>query len=459
MTESDAYRNWTPAAQQAALERLRRAQNDTWRPFYCRVPTCDGKPHDDWKWNHARADQRPPTDDEWFLWLLMSGRGAGKTRTGAEFTQRMTEVTGRIAIVAATGADVRDTCLEGESGILTIARPGFRPDYQPSKRRLTWPNGCVGTTFSAEEPDRLRGPEHGFAWIDEPAHWPLVQEAWDNLLMGLRIGRRPRVIASSTPKPRQWVKDQVADPRTRVSKASTYANLDNLAPTFAERVIKRYEGTRLGRQELHGELLEDVEGALWNWDMIEPHRVAALPEGGRIVVGVDPAGTAKRTSDETGIIVCARVGDDYYVAGDRSGRFSPLGWARAVDAAYDDWSADAVVPEVTYGQDMVIHTLRSADVSNKRIIPVHSRRGKAIRAEPVVGLYEQGRVHHVGVLPELEAELTEWQPYESTDSPNRLDAMVHAITLLSRRASRVDVAMPSGLRDELAARRRIGRIA
>src|SRR5262245_4481401 len=194
---ADAYRQWTPAAQQKALERLRATQRDSWRPFYCtRIdadgrPCCDGKPHDEWAWNHARADQHPPTDDEWLLWLLLSGRGSGKTRTGSEYTHRMTKVTGRLAVVAGTGADARDIMIEGEAGLLTVAPPGGLPHYEPSKRRLTWPNGAVGTVFSAEEPDRLRGPEHGYAWVDEPAHFPLVQEMWDNLMFGLRIGRRP----------------------------------------------------------------------------------------------------------------------------------------------------------------------------------------------------------------------------------------------------------------------------
>lgn len=448
----DAYKAWTNGAQQQALERLRRAQNEAWRPFYCKNPTCDGKPHDEWTWNHARADQRPPTDPDWFLWLLLSGRGAGKTRTGAEYTQRMTEVVPRIAIVAATGADVRDTCLEGESGILTIARPGWRAEYQPSKRRLTWPNGCIGTTFSAEEPDRLRGPEHGYAWIDEPAHWPLLVDAWDNLLFGLRIGKRPRVVATSTPKPRPWVKEQVKDPRTRVARASTYANLDNLAPTFAETVIKRFEGTRLGRQELYGEVLEDVEGALWTWDMIEPHRVPRPDGFDRVVVGVDPAGTAKPSSDETGIIVMANIADHLYVLADRSGRYSPFGWAKVIEAAVDDFAADAVIVETNFGNDLVISNLKQASVK-ARVIGVQSRRGKSIRAEPVVGVYEQGRVHHCAVLAELEEELTTWQPYESRDSPNRLDALVHAATALIGRRSEGSIATPAQLDRRLAQQR------
>lgn len=443
--DPEIYKQWSPAAQAKALEALRAAQSDTWRPFYCPKPGCDGAPHDRWEWNHARADQHPPAGSDWLVWLLKSGRGGGKTRSGSEYTHRMTEATNRIAIVGATGADVRDTMLEGEAGVITISPPGKRPHYEPSKRRLTWPNGCIGTTFSAEEPDRLRGPEHGYAWVDEAAHIPLIQEAWDNLMFGLRIGRRPRAVVTTTPKPRPWLRELINDPLTRVTTTSTYANLDNLAPTFAELVIKRYEGTRLGRQELHGEMLEDVEGALWTWDMIEPDRLALAPEQmQRVVVAVDPAGGAKPSNDETGIVVLGRLDEHLYVLADRSGRFSPYGWALAVDAAYQDFSADAVVAETNYGGEMVTNNLRSAGVA-KRVIKVHSRRGKAIRAEPIVGVYEQHRVHHVGTFSELEEELTSWQPYEDRASPNRLDAMVHGATDLLGAKMAGSLASPSSL--------------
>jgi len=442
---TDAYKSWTPQAQQKALEALKARADNEWRPFYCARPACDGRPHEEWAWNHARQDQHPPADNDWLTWLLLSGRGSGKTRTGAEYTHRMSDVTGRMAIVGATGADTRDVMIEGESGLMTIAPPGKRPRYEPSKRRLTWPSGCIGTMFSGEEPDRLRGPEHGYAWIDEPAHIALIQEVWDNLMFGLRIGRRPRVVATSTPKPRPWVKELVKDPTTRIARASTYDNLDNLAPAFADRVIKRYQGTRLGRQELHGEILEDVEGALWTWEMIEPDRVAIAPPMDRVVIGVDPAGGAKRTNDETGIIVIGRSGNDIYPLADRSGRMSPYGWAMAVDAAFEEFSADAVVAETNYGGEMVTSNLRQAGVP-KRVIGVHSRRGKAIRAEPIVAVYEQHRAHHVGTFDELEEELTSWQPYEDRDSPNRLDALVHAATELLGRSQVGAIASPSQLR-------------
>jgi phage terminase large subunit-like protein len=445
VSDVDAYRDWSPQAQRKALEALQRARNDAWRPFYCPRVDCDGLPHDDWAWNHAREDQKPPTDAEWLTWLLLSGRGAGKTRTGAEYTHRMAEVTGRMALVGATGPDARDVMVEGESGLLTIARPGWKPHFEPSKRRLTWPNGCVATIFSAEEPDRIRGPEHGYAWVDEPAHFALITDVWDNLMFGLRIGRRPRVVATTTPKPRPWVKEISRDPRTRVAKASTYDNLVNLAPAFAETILKKYQGTRLGRQELHGEILEDVEGALWTWELIEPDRVVRAPEMDRVVIAVDPAGGSKRTNDETGIVALGRSGDHIYVLGDRSGRMSPYGWAMAVDAIYADVSADAVVAETNYGGEMVTANLRQAGVA-KRVIGVHSRRGKAIRAEPIVAVYEQHRAHHVGTFAELEEELTTWQPYEDKDSPNRLDALVHGATELLGRNQMATLTSPAQLR-------------
>lgn len=446
--DPDAYRNWTPAAQQAALERMQRMANDRWRPFYCKRADCDGKPHGEWTWNHARADQRPPTDREWLTWLLKSGRGAGKTRVGSEYTHRMTKVVSRIAIVGATGADVRDTMLEGESGILTIAPPGSRPRYEPSKRRLTWPNGCVGTTFSAEEPDRLRGPEHGFAWCDEPAHWALVEDAWDNLLFGLRMGRWPRIVATTTPKPRKWLKALMADPTTRIATGSTYANVDNLSPVFAQRVIAKYEGTRLGRQELHGEMLEDVEGALWTYELIDSTRVPPVPRDvlTRVVVAVDPAGSSRSTANETAIVVCGLTGNGHvYVLEDRSGHYTPHGWAAAVSRLHDEWNADAVVAETNYGGEMVESQLRLGGFKY-RLLTVHARVGKAVRAEPVVGLFEQNRAHLAGTFPELEAQMTEWVPYEKgQESPDRLDAMVYGLLTLSMRPGKAHIASPTEL--------------
>ena len=443
------FKRWTPAAQEKALERLKQLANDKWRPFFCPDSGCNGQVHGNWLWNHARADQRPPSDPDWLVWLLMSGRGAGKTRTGSEWTHRMVEKVPRIALVAATGADVRDVMLEGESGILTIAPPGRRPHYEPSKRRLTWPNGAVASLFSAEEPDRLRGPEHYAAWCDEAAFYPLIQDVWDNLLFGLRLGKSPRIVVTTTPKPKPWLKELVASDSTRMSRASTFDNISNLSPVFAERIIKKYEGTRLGRQELYAEILMDVEGALWNWDMIEGGRVAVAPENfQRIVVGVDPAGTAKKASDETGIIVCGYLKGEAYVLADRSGKYSPHGWASVVRDTYEEYEADAVVVETNYGGDMVEHTLRTTGVT-ARLLKISARRSKSLRAEPVVGLYEQGKVHHVGTFTELENQLTEWVPFEG-ESPDRLDALVYAVTHLAKGMVPASVSSPLRLVRDIA---------
>ena len=445
--DHDTYKQWSPAAQQAALERVNEIRGSTYRRFYCKKPDCDGLPHDDWLWNHARADQHPPKGD-WLTWLIKGGRGSGKTRSGAEFTRRMTEISPRIALVAPTGPDGRDIMVEGESGILATSPPGARPEWEPSKKRLTWPNGAQGQVFSAEEPDRLRGPQHHFAWVEEPAHMALIVDVWSNLLLGLRLGRQPRICATTTPRPTPWMKNLIADPSTVISQVATYANLGNLSPVFAAQVLAKYEGTRLGRQEIHGEILEDVEGALWNFDLIEPFRVEVAPQMERIVVGIDPAGSASAKSDETGIVVVGAITEGnnqhFYVLADGSGRMSPTAWATAAIHLHDHFDADAIVPERNYGGEMVTTTLRTVD-SVARIIPVNSRRGKALRAEPILSLYEQGRVHHVGTFGDLEDQMVSWVPGVG-DSPDRVDALVHAITNLSRGGGASSMASPTSLR-------------
>jgi len=444
MTAKDAYKNWTPAAQEKALQRVQELTAKKWRPFYCPLPTCDGKPHGDWEWNHAREDQRPPTDADWLVWLLMSGRGTGKTRTGTEFVHKATKKLPRIALIAATATDAREVMLEGESGILTIAPPNHRPLYEPSKKRLTWPNGSIATIFSAEEPDRLRGPEHYFAWLDEPAHWPLVQECWDNLLFGLRLGAKPRIICTTTPKARPWLKELIADERTRKVSVSTYTNIDNLSPVFAERVIARFEGTRLGRQELHGELLTDVEGALWKWETIEEGRRPKPERFERIVVGIDPAGSHKKSSDETGLVVAGLLDGEGYVLDDESGRYSPSEWANRALRLYNKWSADAYVVERNFGGDMVEENMRNHDIDG-RIIETTSSRGKELRAEPIVGLYEQGKVHHIqgDKLSTLEEQMTEWVPGDrNAGSPDRIDALVFCLTEIMKARKPATVSSP-----------------
>lgn len=371
---------------------------------------------------------------------------SGKTRTGSEWTHRRTRVSQRIALIAPTAPDARDVMIEGESGILATAPPGGMPTYEPSKRKVTWPNGAVGNIYSGEEPDRLRGPQHWDAWLDEPAHMALIDDLWDNLQLGLRLGQYPRVCATTTPKPTKWLKELMVAPGTRVVRVATYANLSNLAPVFADRVRSRFEGTRKGRQELYGELLEDVDGALWNPDLIELGRVAegahAREDFDRVVVGVDPAGTANKRSDETGIVVVGSIGDDYYVLADYSGKYSPQGWASKTKYAYEFWLADKVVAEKNYGGDMVRFTLTAAD-EQMPVELVVSRRGKALRADPIVALYERGKVHHVGLLNTLEDQMTMWVP--GTASPDRVDALVHGLTAIARNVQPASIALPEDL--------------
>jgi phage terminase large subunit-like protein len=443
--ELRAFEHWTPEAQQEALNLLK-AHRKPWRAFFCRRQDCDGQPHPDgtWNWPHARADQRPPSwHGDWLVLCFSGGRGAGKSRTGSEITHRVIEKVPRISLIGATGPDIRDTMVEGVSGILATARPDRRPLWEPSKKRLTWPNGAIGQCFSAEEPDRLRGPESGFTWLDEPAHYPLIEEVWSNMLLGLRLGTSPKVVATTTPKPTKWMKELTSDPLTITRRVSTYANINNLADTFKRTVLDRYEGTRLGRQELHGEILEDVEGALWTWEMFQ--WLDEAPPLLRIAVGVDPAGTIRVGSDETGLVVVG-IGHDghLYVLADATGHYSPSGWATRANALYEEFSADLIVAEKNYGGEMVRHTLETSGYGGARIALVNSRRGKQLRAEPIVARYERHLVTHVGPLNELENEQTSWVPGQGP-SPNRVDAMVHAGTHLLKHSSPTAVSDPNKL--------------
>jgi phage terminase large subunit-like protein len=382
-----------------------------------------------WDWSvWARPKQLAPPGD-WRVWLILAGRGFGKTRSGAEWVRQkvMQNEAGRIALVGATAADVRDTMIEGESGLLRIFPPGQRPKYEPSKRRITFKNGAKATTYSADEPDRLRGPNHDLAWCDEIAAWR-YPDAYDQLIFGLRIGNDPRLVATTTPRPTRLIRNLVEREDVIVTRGSTYENQMNLAPTFLEEVKARYEGTRLGRQELYAEILDDVEGALWTREMIENARVNNLPDLTRIVIGVDPAVSNKETSSETGIVA---VGVDAqgtgYVLDDKSLKGSPVEWANAAIALYHRASADRIVVEANQGGDMVRHTLQTVE-SLIPIKTVHATRGKRTRAEPISALYEQGKVKHVGAFPILEDQMCSWTP--ESDSPDRLDALVWGLTEL-----------------------------
>lgn len=451
----DAFKRWAPQAQNAALARLDAARNSEYRPFYCpkgAASGCNGLPHDEWQWNHARTDQHPPKGD-WLTWLQRGGRGSGKTRTGSQWVHKITKVAPFISIIAPTSADARDTLVEGESGLLATAAPGEAPEFEPSKRRLTWPNGSRATLFSGEEPDRLRGQNTFAAWLDEPAHIALIEDVWSNLLFGLRKGRRPRICCTTTPLPIPWIKALVADQSTVNTVVPTMSNIHNLSPVFAAEIMRRYEGTRKGRQELHGEIIDDVEGALWDSEMFEGEngekRVLPqdLPVMDRIVVSIDPAGTARRKSDETGIVVAGVSDGIVYVLHDASGKMTPSTWANKALSLYEHYSADSIVAEQTYGGDMVVRNL-TASVPTGTMLPriekPSTRRGKVLRAEPVVALYEQGRVRHVAgtVLNDLEDQMVTWVPTKGY-SPDRVDALVHAVTALVSGIAESGIATPA----------------
>jgi phage terminase large subunit-like protein len=377
----------------------------------------------------ARDNQLLPPGD-WTTWLILAGRGYGKTRTGAETVIQWAyeDPTARIALVGRTVADVRKVMIEGESGILACSPPWFLPKYEPSKRLLTWPNGAQATTYSADEPDQLRGPAHTKAWGDERASWQ-YDDAYDQLQFGLRLGAKPQCVLTTTPRATKAVKQIIADPDTIVTRGTTYENRANLAKAFFKQIIRKYEGTRLGRQELEGLVIDDIDGALWKrQSMIDDLRVSKHPELKRIVVGVDPSVTATEESAETGIIVVGVGLDDHgYVLQDRSLRATPNEWMGEAIAGYYVFKADRVVAEVNNGGDLIETLLRNIDesVSYKA---VRASRGKQTRAEPVSSLYERGLVHHVGTMPDLEDQMCNWCPGEP--SPDRMDALVWACTEL-----------------------------
>jgi len=378
-------------------------------------------------WADARPNQRPP-DGAWRIWLILAGRGFGKTRTIVEWAhwQAMLNKRSRGSIVGATVDDARDILVDGESGFLNAIPEAQRPIHEASKRRLTWPNGSVATLFSADKPERLRGKQCHWAIADELAAWR-YPAAWDQLLFGLRLGQDPRVAIATTPRPTKLIRGLISDSTCHVTRGTTYENRANLAPAFFEQVIKRYEGSRLGRQELNAEILDDIEGALWTYAMMDAARVEVAPEMVRIVVGVDPK-TSSEADSETGIIVAGQgIDGDYYNLEDCSINASPETWARRVVDAYTRHQADRIVAEANQGGDMVTSVLRTVE-RNISITPVWASRGKQTRAEPIAALYEQGRVHHVGAFAALEDQLCTWVPGDK--SPDRLDAMVWAITAL-----------------------------
>lgn len=389
-----------------------------------------------WSWPiHARPDQLAPAGD-WWCWMIMSGRGWGKTRTGAQWIiERAEQGLGPIALIGQTAGDVRDTMIElGDSCIMRCSPPWFTPTYEPSKRRLTWPNGVTATTFSGDEPDQLRGPQHQTVWADEPAKWKNANDAWSNMEFGLRLGESPRCMATTTPRPIPLIKQLLADARVHVTRGNTMDNASNLSGLFLDRMRERYEGTRLGRQELAGELLDDNPNALWQRINIETARLPEAPQLQRVVVGVDPAATSNASSDETGIVVAgvARVNGvtHGYILDDLTIKGSPETWGKRAVLGYRKHEADRIVAEVNNGGEMVAHVIHT-QARNVPVRQVRATRGKALRAEPIAALYEQGRVHHVGVFPELEDQMCEFDPSMGNQkSPDRMDALVWTLTEL-----------------------------
>jgi phage terminase large subunit-like protein len=400
-----------------------------------------------YKWDFwARPNQLEP-DGDWTTWLILAGRGFGKTRVGAETVRKW--VCGdsplspgrcsRIALVAETAADARDVMVLGESGILACHPKDFRPEWSPTNRCLTWPNGAKAWTYNATEPDQLRGPQHDGAWTDELAKFRYAQEIWDQLQFGLRLGLHPRQIVTTTPRPIPIIKKLMADPDCTVTRGRTLDNSSNLAAPFLKQIEERYGGTRLGRQELEGEILDDMPGALWNRELIDLARKQELdqPDYDRIVVAVDPAATSGEEADETGIVAVGLATDEDgnkrgYVLADRSLRGSPEEWASAAVALYHELDADRIVAEKNQGGEMVSSVLRAVD-RNVPVTLVTATRGKIVRAEPVSALYEQGRVHHVGKFDKLEDQMclfTRDADRSPGNSPDRVDALVWGLTSL-----------------------------
>ena len=385
----------------------------------------------------ARPKQHPPQWD-WLTWFILAGRGWGKTRTGAEWIRHRVQ-TGqarRIALVAPTSADARDVMIEGESGLLNICPPHEQPEFEPSKRRLTWydANGqeqAVAIYYSAEEPARLNGPQHDTIWHDELGVWKYARKTWDMAQMGLRLGDSRQVI-TTTPKVQNitLIKEILNRDSTAAVYGDTYENREHLSRAFFEQVIGKYEGTRLGKQELFAKILDELPGALWNRELLEQCRVQQAPELARIVVSIDPAVTSSEESDETGITVEGIDARGHgYVLQDLTRKASPSKWAKAAIAAYHWWAADRIVAETNNGGDLVEETIRSVDPSVP-VKQVKASRGKYKRAEPIASLYEQQKVHHVGFFDALEDQQCAFLPEETDQSPDRVDAVVWGLTEL-----------------------------
>jgi phage terminase large subunit-like protein len=378
-------------------------------------------------WSFWRRPKQGLPPGDWFVWLLLCGRGFGKTRTAAEATRYVVETNqaGRIALIAPTAADTRDVMVEGESGLLNVFPRARRPLYEPSKRRVTFHNGAIATLYSAEEPERLRGPQHDFAWLDEPAAWRDLDKAWLLLVPGLRLGDKPRAILTTTPRPLPLFNRLLEDERTVFTNGSTWENGANLPEQTLTLLRSTYEGTDLGLQELEGQLLGQNPGALWRKDWLDTHRVAVAPELRRIIVAIDPSSSAKEEACEVGIVVCGLgVDGKGYVLADYSTRTTPAEWVRIAIKARADHRAEKIVYEGNMGAGFIVDIFRLVDRDSLRFLKgVQAVTDKEKRALPIAALTQKGMVRMIGDHKKLEEQLCTWIP-RTGKSPDRLDAMV-----------------------------------
>ena len=442
----------SPKAKAELNRRLESRMNEERRVWYCGDRECDGRPHGVYNYPHARGSKRedqrgsqyPPLGTDWVTWLMLAGRGSGKSKTGSEYTRYISKKIRYLALVGPTSSALRNIMIEGKSGIIKACEAaGEKCHYEPSKQRITFQNGAEATLFTAEEPERIRGANLGFAWCDEPAFWTDPQIVWDMLMFTLRDGIRPHILATTTPLPSDFIKGLVASPKTRAVSGSTYDNRDNLPAVFFQQILDEYEGTYLGRQEIYGEIIDDREGALWSSEQFtEADFYFELEhvQMDRVVVGIDPAGSNNKRSDLTGIIVGGIRNEVLHAMDDLSGKYTPSGWARAAINAYEKYRADAIVVERNYGGDMCRATLK-AEGFQGRIIEGRATDGKRVRAEPIAAKYEQGRARHRrgNYVKKLESEMVSWIPGEGK-SPNRIDAWVWAATSLTRNAGKAGMS-------------------
>lgn len=433
------------AEAQRALEAVISKDIQLW---YCdRGRTCDGRPHENFEYPHAQDYQWPPPGWNWDVWFMMCGRGTGKTRTGSNFMRKVANRVPRIALIGRRGPDVRQVMIEGPSGLISACeKAGETYDWKPALKEFTFQNGAQAFGFSAEEPATLRGPEFGAAWLDEPSHMAQIEEVWSNLNLGLRIKGLPggaKILCTSTPLPNDWTKEISQEEGTVLVRVPTSRNLHNLDESYKRRVVNKLMGTREGRQELDGEILEDVEGALWKGSYIRRSEGVTYEEMERIVIAIDPAGTSNRKSDLTGIVAVGRIGELGYVLGDESGQYSPASWASAAIRLYENLKADVIIVETNFGGEMVRRNLESAGFKGK-IIESRAVRGKQTRAEPVVALYERKLISHIDIFQKLENEMLTWVP-GTGPSPNRVDALVWGFSELFKNTGEATFSSPRDL--------------